>query len=94
MGTVESMVGDLLGGEERESKRSRTDEQPTATFADTFTIGSKLGEGAYSVVYKGKKKETGEEVAIKKIDKVELKAHDHEALHEEVTLSLFLSLCN
>ena len=35
-----------------------------------------------------------QEVAIKKIDKVELKAHDHEALHEEVTLSLFLSLCN
>ena len=46
---------------------------------DDYVQGSKLGEGAFGVTYAAKSRATGEDVAIKKVDKRKLRnAHDVE----------------
>ena len=59
------------------------------SYIDTHTCAcfKELGSGAFSIVYKGKKKDTGDVVAIKHISKKDCSSKDDlDALMEEVSL--------
>lgn len=56
------------------------------SFAETFTLGKVLGEGAFSVVRAAVNKDTGESVAIKCIAKKNLSPEDESALKQEVEI--------
>jgi hypothetical protein len=58
--------------------------QPRA-FDDDYVLGAKLGEGAYSTVYRGCHRETGAEVAVKVAPKARLSSADISRLVEEVS---------
>jgi serine/threonine protein kinase len=51
-----------------------------------YTVGAKIGSGAFSVVCKGTHKETGGEVAIKVMTKSKLSKEDFEGLELETAL--------
>jgi len=51
---------------------------------DDYEFGEELGQGAFSVVYLGKKKSTGEQVAIKVLDKTRITAKDYECMKDEI----------
>ena len=49
----------------------------TGSFEQTYTLGSKLGEGTFSVVREGTHKPTGKKFAIKCVKKDGLTEEDH-----------------
>lgn len=54
------------------------------SFRDNFDIGDKLGDGAYSIVYKARNKQTGETVAAKVALKERMTSVEQKRLIEEV----------
>ena len=48
----------------------------TTSIRDKYTLDKVLGEGSFAVVRKGINKQTGQEVAIKIIDKQSLESDD------------------
>ena len=58
---------------------------------DDYVQGSKLGEGAFGVTYAAKSRATGEDVAIKKVDKRKLRnAHDVEQVRARQAMPVSL----
>eukprot|EP01016_Furgasonia_blochmanni_P007073 TRINITY_DN12834_c0_g1_i12.p1 TRINITY_DN12834_c0_g1~~TRINITY_DN12834_c0_g1_i12.p1 ORF type:complete len:379 (-),score=126.99 TRINITY_DN12834_c0_g1_i12:113-1249(-) len=58
----------------------------TGNIKDDYKFDKVLGEGSFAVVRKGIKKSSGEEVAIKIIDKANLESDDQLALQTEVEI--------
>lgn len=57
-----------------------------AKIEDLYEIGKELGRGGFSIVKKGKNKKTGEEVAIKCINKKNLKKDELQLLTREINI--------
>ena len=57
---------------------------PALTFAEQFTVGKKLGSGAFSIVKEAVRKETGERFAVKIVNKSKLDEEDLHALKTEI----------
>jgi len=53
---------------------------------DKYEVGKELGRGGFSIVKKGKNKKTGEEVAIKCINKKNLKKDELQLLTREINI--------
>ncbi|KAI0356286.1 kinase-like protein [Trametes cingulata] len=72
----------------RAQSKSRNSSVNGRLTADDFEFLDELGEGSYSTVYHGRLRSTGQEFAIKRIDKAHLKRHQKEgtALAEKNTL--------
>ncbi|KAI0645494.1 kinase-like protein [Trametes meyenii] len=72
----------------RAQSKSRNSSVNGRLTADDFEFLDELGEGSYSTVYHGRLRSTGQEYAIKRIDKAHLKRHQKEAtaLAEKNTL--------
>ncbi|CDO69253.1 hypothetical protein BN946_scf185042.g155 [Trametes cinnabarina] len=72
----------------RAQSKSRNSSVNGRLTADDFEFLDELGEGSYSTVYHGRLRATGQEYAIKRIDKAHLKRHQKEAtaLAEKNTL--------
>ncbi|KAI0823338.1 kinase-like protein [Trametes gibbosa] len=72
----------------RAPSKSRNSSVNGRLTADDFEFLDELGEGSYSTVYHGRLRSTGQEYAIKRIDKAHLKRHQKEAtaLAEKNTL--------
>ncbi|EIW62607.1 kinase-like protein [Trametes versicolor FP-101664 SS1] len=72
----------------RAPSKSRNSSVNGRLTADDFEFLDELGEGSYSTVYHGRLRSTGQEFAIKRIDKAHLKRHQKEAtaLAEKNTL--------
>ncbi|KAH9895025.1 kinase-like protein [Cubamyces lactineus] len=72
----------------RAPSKSRNSSVNGRLTADDFEFLDELGEGSYSTVYHGRLRTTGQEYAIKRIDKAHLKRHQKEAtaLAEKNTL--------
>ena len=51
------------------SKKCRLGRLTAANITDLYEFQGQLGKGGYGLVYKAKQKHTGQEVAIKVIDK-------------------------
>lgn len=61
--------------------------EPTSEpFAAHYDVGEELGRGSYSVVRRAVHKRTGQECAVKIIDRAKLSKHDKEALENEVSI--------
>lgn len=58
----------------------------TGSIKDSYKLDKVLGEGSFAVVRKGIKKSTGEEYAIKMIDKTAIESDDQIALQNEVDI--------
>jgi calcium/calmodulin-dependent protein kinase I len=55
-------------------------------FKSKFEVGREMGQGAFSIVYEGRKFETGDKYALKCLRKAELEQRDIEALCQEIDL--------
>lgn len=53
-------------------------------FGDVYKLGSKLGEGAFSIVKEGTHKQTRQSYAIKVVSKAQLSREDEVALKDEI----------
>jgi len=87
MGCIQSSKSN--GNTHRES--DFVSEDKTSRFKDKYKIGENLGKGAYSVVKVAINKETGEEVAVKCINRKILSDEDEKYLREEVAI---LKICD
>lgn len=56
------------------------------TFSPYYELGPEIGRGAYSVVHAGKKKSTGEKVAIKVFQRSKLSPKDMEQIQGEIKI--------
>ena len=86
---VRAVLTDLLktfGRGTDSSSSSSSSSSGNRRFADVYTVGAKIGSGAFSVVCKGTHKETGGEVAIKVMTKSKLSKEDFEGLELETAL--------
>jgi len=73
-----------------ETRPTATTSTPEATkptkIEEVYEIGKELGRGGFSIVKKGKNKKTGEEVAVKCINKKNLKKDELQLLTREINI--------
>ncbi|KAI0769612.1 kinase-like protein [Trametes elegans] len=88
LGIPDDDQGALRPPASRAQSKSRNSSVNGRLSADDFEFLDELGEGSYSTVYHGRLRSTGQEYAIKRIDKAHLKRHQKEAtaLAEKNTL--------
>jgi len=67
-------------------KISTSEETVTENVEDVYQVGDELGRGAFSVVKKGTRKNTGEKVALKFIEKKFVKKKHIEQLRREIDI--------
>lgn len=59
---------------------------PTEKLEDKYEVGKEIGRGGFSIVKKGKNKITGEDVAVKCINKKTLKKEELQLLSREINI--------
>jgi len=71
--------------EPRSTPAAAADSKPTK-LEDAYEIGKELGRGGFSIVKRGKNKKTGDEVAVKCINKKNLKKDELQLLTREISI--------
>ena len=61
---------------------------------ELYDVVDEIGRGKFAVVFKGRDKRTGQDVAIKVANKRKLDAKDLQAIHDEVTIAQTLRHSN